>query len=87
MSYTPKYQCFVYDQERKYGLAWKGRASEARAEKFRVALNKSFQPGGSNDHIRLRNGGIPHVHRVDIVTNDRYYNVVATASMPMFEVV
>ena len=87
MNRIPKYVVRTYDQDGPTVTAWRGHATEKRAEAYRVKMNDSFQPGGANDHIRLKNGGIPHISRVDILTNDRYNSIVATARMPMFEVV
>jgi hypothetical protein len=84
---TPTYYAYYFDQDGRNEIAWSGSATHERAEETRQALNRSFQPGGCNEHIRLKSGGIPHVNKVQVIRNNRSGEIVAEAKMPMFEVV
>lgn len=97
-STTPKYDAQYWDQDGYHQIAWDcrrhGRATHRNAEKMRCALNKSFQAGGTNEHVRLlgrkhpgMKGGIPHISKFQIVRNTSQRTVVAEAIQPMFEVI
>lgn len=69
-------------------MAWDGRATEKRLEDWRQAMNRSFaEPDGANSHIRLRDGGIPHLSKAWIRHNWPNGAVVVEVNAPMFEVV
>lgn len=61
--------------------------TDADAEEFRKAMNRSFNIGGSNYHVSEAAGKILHVSEVVIRKNDMDGRMVAHAKMPMFEVV
>lgn len=84
-SYTPKYRVEYRDQSGWHSQCWSGRVSDKHAEDWRVAMNKSFQPGGNNAHISEAVGYVLHVSRV-LIKNQRSGQTVARAVMPMFEV-
>jgi len=86
-SITPKYTARVTVQDGSFTVMWNGRATDARAEDYRKMMNKSYQAGGSNAHIRLKNGGIPHASKVEVRLNVINGCVVASATMPTFEAV
>ena len=93
-STTPTYRVECFDQLGGiYRFAWdsrrSGRPTDANAERYRQAMNRSFQPGFANAHIRLRIGdreAVPHLHRVFILRQADGM-IIARAIMPMFEVV
>jgi hypothetical protein len=63
-----------------------GRPSDDAAERHRVMLNASLQPGGVNEHCTGHDGTIMHVSKVTVI-RQRDGKVVAVANAPMFEVV
>lgn len=63
-----------------------GMPTDANVEKWRVAMNRSFQPGGSNAHLADARGYVPHINKVRVI-EQKSGRVVATAKMPMFEAV
>jgi hypothetical protein len=63
-----------------------GRPTDANAERWRVAMNKSFQRGGTNAHLSEARGYVPHISAVRIV-HQATGRIVARATMPMFEVI
>jgi hypothetical protein len=70
-------------------MAWskKGKPTAGQAEDFRRAYNLSFLPGlGVNSHVSKALGYVPHASKVE-VWNQKTSQLVATAVMPMFEVV
>jgi len=85
-SIIPTYYAKYRDQSGWHDISWKGRATEAKAEKLRKTLNYSFNPGGCNYHVSKAVGYIIHVSEVKVVRNDRSGEVVAMAKAPMFEV-
>ena len=62
-----------------------GRANEANLEKWRKALNASFQPKGVNWHVSDSLGVVPHICRATLI-RQRTGEVVAEVTAPMFEV-
>lgn len=93
-SYTPAYrieaECNVPGMS---FFAWDvkihGKPTDANAEKYRVSMNDSFQPGGVNEHIARGDQVVPHIIGIKIVAQKgaKAGQVVAEARMPMFEVV
>lgn len=83
----PKYRARYRDQSGWHDISWDGRATAARAERQRQALNRSFQIGGVNEHVSHAAGYAVHVSRLEIRTNSRQALLVASANAPMFEVV
>jgi hypothetical protein len=96
-SSTPTYRVEYRDQGRTWQSAiWNvkagpnrtghGQPTDENAEKWRKAMNASFQAGGTNAHLAGMAGYVPHINAVRIV-HQATGRVVATAVMPMFEVV
>ena len=83
--YTPKYRVEYRDQAGWHSQAWKGTANSDSLEKWRVAMNKSFQTGGNNYLVSEMIGYEPHINRAMIVRQSNS-QVVADVKMPMFEV-
>jgi hypothetical protein len=96
MVYTPAFRIEYRDQAGWHTAHYEhrttnpyrglGKPSNAKAEAWRVTMNASFQNGGVNAHVRLRGNGIPHISHVRII-RQRTAEIVATAQMPMFEIV
>ena len=63
-----------------------GRPSQKNVDSYRVHMNRSFAPGGVNDHISQSRGVIPHISEVKVIRQSTG-EVVATSNAPMFEVV
>jgi hypothetical protein len=94
-TYTPPFRIEYRDQAGWHRRAWEsrvhrpycglGRPSDEKAEQWRKEMNASFQPGGTNEHIRIR-GTVPHISQVRIV-RQLDQAVVARAIAPLFEVV
>lgn len=55
-------------------------------EAWRVAMNKSFQTGGSNAHLAQAYGIVPHINWARVVRQSDNV-VMAETTMPTFEVV
>lgn len=83
---TPTFRVEYRDQQGWHSECWDGRATDKRAEDWRIARNASMKTGGANEHIPPFLGFIPHISHVKIV-HQRSGTVVAEAKMPMFEVV
>lgn len=94
---TPTYRVEYRDQGRAWQTAiWNvkagvnrtghGAPTDANAEAWRKGMNLSFQAGGTNAHLAGARGYVPHINAVRIV-HQASGRVVATAVMPMFEVV
>lgn len=60
-----------------------GRPTQKNVDRYRSALNKSFQPGGVNFHAGERVAA--HVSEVNVI-RQAGGDVVATSKAPMFEV-
>jgi hypothetical protein len=86
-SITPKYRVEYWDQTGKHVCAWnEGVPSDAKARNWRWEMNLSFQPSGVNGHVVGCPGGFTlHVNRVHVVRQSDG-EIVASARMPMFEV-
>lgn len=101
-SYTPKYRVEYRDNLLAMGVsapdmrgvdgvpchsqAWDGKPSQKALEDWRLMMNKSFQPGGSNWHVSQAFNSIPSIFYASIVRqSDR--KVMFTTKAPMFEVV
>jgi hypothetical protein len=56
--------------------------TNAELEAYRVAMNQSFNKGGVNE---VKVGTIPHISKI-VLIHQASGKVVATATMPMFEV-
>lgn len=74
------------DQQGTHKAIWEGPPTKQNLKAWRIAMNDSFQKGGSNDHIGLAIGFVPHVSHAKII-HQRTKKVVAETTMPMFEVV
>jgi len=93
---TPKYRVEYLDntvesrKSRRYTaertMAWDGRATRARLEAWREAINASFESSGVNAHLSDALGYVVRIGRSRIV-NQRTGEVVAEYVPPMFEVV
>lgn len=84
---TPTYRVEYRDQTGWQSAAWTGgKPSDANAERWRVSMNESYKPNGANAHIPQALKFIPHTSHVRIVRQSDN-KIVATATMPMFEVV
>jgi hypothetical protein len=85
---TPRYRIEYWDQTGKHLCAWnEGAPTAEKAENWRREMNVSFQPGGVNGHVVGMPGGFTlHVNRVHVVRQSDDW-IVASARMPMFEVV
>ncbi len=66
--------------------AWNGRVTAERLEDWRKAMNKSFQPGGCNEHITKAFNIIPHIFYAAIVRQSDK-KVMCNTNAPTFEVV
>lgn len=66
--------------------AWRGRANRKNLEAWRQAMNKSFLPGGSNEHISRAFNAVEHITMARIV-RQRDHACPAEVHAPMFEVV
>lgn len=95
-SYTPTYRAEYKDQTGKWNMIhWNstkrpgvstphGKPTNENAEKLRQALNRSFAPGGVNEHVSKGAGFVVHVTEI-VVVRQRDGNVMARACAPMFE--
>jgi hypothetical protein len=88
-TYIPKY-CVVTLETRVISgrlvrdsgtFAWKGRVSPAKLEAWRAAMNKSFGPGGSNEHLAGS-----RIHNCKVIENGTG-RIVAEFKAPLFEIV
>lgn len=84
---------FVVDYQDQLGLhraAWStktsGRPTDTNLEAWRVAMNKSMNPGGCNEHVSKEVGFILHVSKASIHNQKTGRLHVADAKAPMFEV-
>jgi hypothetical protein len=84
-SYTFKYRVVYLDQCGWHSQGWKGKASQSRLEDWRVAMNKSFQNGGNNEHLSQSAGVILHISKARVIRQSDNV-VMAETAMPMFEV-
>lgn len=71
----------VWDVKRGYG-----KPTADNLENWRVALNESFKRGGVNYHISERRGILIHITHARSLPDDTDA-IVASVTMPMFEVV
>jgi hypothetical protein len=94
-SYTPTFRVEYRDQKGWHDQAWSdplGRTqlrkdpTDAQAEEWRKTMNRSFDLGGTNYHVSQATGILLHISEVRII-RQKTGKVVATAKMPMFEVV
>lgn len=95
-SYTPTFVVEYRDQRGWHTQAWtnaQGKTqvrkapTDEEAEEWRKTMNKSFQREGSNFHVSEAAGIILHVSHVVVKQNVPGGRTVASATMPMFEVV
>lgn len=91
-SYTPTYRVETKENPRTAHISttcWNvksyGRPTQANVDKWRDAMNASFQPGGVNDHCNLPGGEVRHVRMARVVRQSSG-EVVMTSNAPMFEV-
>lgn len=63
----------------------KGRPSDKAAERYAIAMNKSYQPGGVNAHLATAAGVVPVLTDVAIV-RQATGEVVGSWKMPKFMV-
>lgn len=83
---TPKYRIEAVDnQGRKSQWCWKGRVSEKALAEYMLGYNKSFLPGGTNEHVGKQEGVVPYHHKAQIV-NQFTNEIVATWNAPVFQV-
>lgn len=73
------------DGKRVHVQGWRGRATEALLADWRVTMNRSFQAGGSNEHISKAYNVQEHINFARIV-HQGTGRVVAEVTMPTFEV-
>ena len=87
-STIPTYVVHYRDQQGLKIVAWNtktnGRPTVANLERWRKAMNASFQLGGCNDHVSRALGYIPHVSSA-ILRNQQLGQDVCTVKAPMFE--
>ena len=94
---TPKYRVETIETDGcKNVYSWRckgdcqgkgyGNANTKNLEAWRVAFNASFNAGGVNFHISKVADHVPHISRATLVLQATG-EVVASTSMPMFEVV
>jgi hypothetical protein len=88
-SYTPKFRVEYKTQTGINSASWEirafGRPTAKNAEAFRMAMNKSYQPGGTNSHLADEKTGVPHVSSVRVI-NQRTGRTVCMVQAPTFEV-
>ena len=87
-STIPTYVVRYRDQQGLALVAWNtktnGRPTVANLERWRKAMNASFQFGGCNAHVSKALGYIPHVSSATL-RNQRLGQDVCAVKAPMFE--
>jgi hypothetical protein len=86
-SVTPKFRVeYKTNDGREAVMCWNDplHADAETLEHWRVTMNKSFQPGGVNGHLSTK--AVLHITSARLV-HQKTGKTVATATMPMFEVV
>lgn len=90
-SFTPKYRIEFKDNlsPRSGWMAWEthyGKPTQANLEKWRKAMNASFQKDGCNFHVSQSSGILVHYSSAKIVRQSDG-QIMAETKMPMFEAI